>query len=118
MKTLSIVGIVLFSLMLICILFNDTLSTGLEMLEQKAATTGSLQLSVIVDTLWGTVGIAFFANIFGLTLSIVGLNVSAKQKKKSEKPAILQLQELDALKKSGALTENEFEAKKRELLNF
>ncbi len=118
MKVLSIVGIVLFSLNLIAILFDDTMSVGLEMLEQKALETGSPQLSEIVDSLWGTIGLSMIASVFGLTLSIVGVTVSVKQTKKREKPFSEQLLELDALKRSGALTESEYEAKRRELLNF
>ncbi len=125
MKTLSIVGIVLFSLGLLftfSVWFDDALITGLETLEQLAKEINDSQLSENVELIWGACGLMIFAglfgSIFGLVLSIVGVTVSVKQQKKGEKPLTWRLQELDALKKSGALTENEFEAKKRELLNF
>ncbi len=101
MKTLSIVGIVLFSLCLIDTLFDVTMIDGLEMLEQKALETESLQLSEIADRLWGTIGVAVIASIFGLALSIVGVTASIKQTKKREKPVPEQLLELDALKNRG-----------------
>lgn len=125
MKTLSIVGIVLFCLALIytfSVWFDDTLITGFETLEQLAKEINDSQLSEVVENVLGLCGlmifVALFGSIFGLVLSIVGVTVSVKQQKKGEKPLTWRLQELDALKKSGALTENEFEAKKRELLNI
>ncbi len=121
MKTLSIIGIVLFSLALIftfSVLSDDTLIAGLETLEQLAIENKDSQLLETMDSAWAMMGYALFGSVFGLVLSIVGVAVSAKQQKKGEKPLTWRLQELDALKKSGALTENEFEAKKRELLNF
>ncbi len=125
MKTLSIIGIVLFSLALLftfSVWFDDALISGLETLEQLAKEINDSQLSENVDLVWGAYGLMIFAglfgSIFGLVLSIVGVTVSVKQQKKGEKPLTWRLQELDALKKSGALTENEFEAKKRELLNY
>ncbi len=102
--------------------FDVALITGLETLEQLAKEINDSQLSENVDLIWGAYGLMIFAglfgSIFGLVLSIVGVTVSVKQQKKGEKPLTWRLQELDALKKSGALTENEFEAKKRELLNY
>ncbi|NCC98712.1 MAG: SHOCT domain-containing protein [Bacteroidia bacterium] len=90
MKVMSIIGIVWFSLSLICVLaFRNSLN------DEAAG--------------WGMLGM-----LYAIPYSIVGLIMSNK----TEKSTIQQLIELSELKEKGILSEDEFNAKKNDLLKM
>lgn len=123
MKTLSIIGIVLFGLLTI---------TLWSMAEELEATLDALQtigglaslfdaengLSEFSDTIYGITGCGLIGSLYGVVLSIVGVVRSNRRSPKgdSETQRMLRLQQLSQLKESGALTDAEFEAKKKELI--
>lgn len=128
MKVLSIIGIVLFSLFILafgaCIEDAATILDGIEELEglsQFASIFGidMDDVSDLTDSAYSLIGLELIGSIFGLILSIVGV-VSSKNKNtnNSKYSDMTKLHELAALKQAGALTDAEFDAKKRELLNY
>ena len=90
---MSIIGIVWFSLSLLCIL--AFINSDME------ASAG-----------WGLLGM-----LYALPYAIVGL-VNSNKKTKTEKSATQELIELAELKEKGILTEDEFQAKKIDLLKM
>ena len=120
-KTLSIIGIILFGLAIYdCI---TTLTLVVPLLED-AGTIANLAslleldegsgLSSQTDTLYGSLGYYFLVSIFGLIISIVSFFKCRKN------PSITdmsnQLRDLGQLRDKGILSEDEFEAKKREIM--
>ena len=93
MKIMSIIGIVWFSLSLLCIL---------------AFINSDMEASAA----WGFLGM-----LYALPYAIVGL-VNSNKKTKTEKSATQELIELAELKEKGILTEDEFQAKKIDLLKM
>ena len=90
MKIMSIIGIVLFSLSLICIL-------------------AFLESDIEASAGWGMLGM-----LYAIPLAIVGLVKSNKPKKELNVTA--ELVKLSELKEKGILSEDEFQAKKKDLL--
>lgn len=89
MKAMSIIGIIWFSLSLICIV---------------ALIESNLQAA----TGWGILGL-----LYAIPYAIVGLVVSIK---KSKSTVTQELLNLSSLKEKGVLTDDEFQAKKLDLL--
>lgn len=90
---MSIIGIVWFSLSLICVI-------GLSNSMNDEAVR------------WGMLGM-----LYAIPYSIVGL-IQSNKKKQTEKSTIQQLIELAELKEKGILSEDEFQAKKVDLLKM
>jgi hypothetical protein len=90
MKVMSIIGIVWFSLSLLCVL-------------------GFFESELDVSAGWGFLGL-----LYALPYSIVGL-VKSSKKQKIEFNSVQVLKNLNELKEKGILTEDEFQAKKIEL---
>lgn len=90
MKKMSIIGIVWFSLSLICIL-------------------AFLESDIEASAGWGMLGM-----LYAIPLAIVGLVKSNKPKKELNVTA--ELVKLSELKEKGILSEDEFQAKKKDLL--
>ncbi|MBP8782210.1 MAG: SHOCT domain-containing protein [Paludibacteraceae bacterium] len=90
MKIMSIIGIVWFSLSLICIL-------------------AFLESDIEASAGWGVLGM-----LYAIPLAIVGLVKSNKPKKELNVTA--ELVKLSELKEKGILSEDEFQAKKKDLL--
>lgn len=118
-KTLSIIGIILFGLAVYDCLTTFSL---VEPLLNDIETVGNLaslfdegdDISSQVDELYGSLGIYLIASIFGLIISI--LSFSKSRKKASITDVSDQLRELGQLKEGGLLSEDGFEAKKREIM--
>jgi surface polysaccharide O-acyltransferase-like enzyme len=91
MKVMSIIGIVWFSLSLICII-------------------AFFESDIEASSGWGMLGM-----LYAIPYSIVGLILS-NRKKQTEKSTIIQLIELSELKEKGILSEDEFQAMKKDLL--
>ena len=91
MKVMSIIGIVWFSLSLICIV---------------SFTNGMNDEAVG----WGILGM-----LYAIPYAIVGL-LKSNKKDKAEISAIQELVKLNELKEKGILTDDEFQAKKVDLL--
>lgn len=77
MKTLSIIGIILFSLLLL-LTFSTMGEMGdaldeLESLGKMAAFGGDDSLTEFTDNVYAIGGAAFLSSIFGLVISIVGV---------------------------------------------
>lgn len=129
MKVLSIISIVLFSLFILA--FAGCIGDTVMILEDFEQSEDLSQLSSILgidveEDISDIAGSAYLlilcellGSIFGLILSIVGV-VSSKNKNtnNSKYSDMTKLHELAALKQTGALTDAEFDAKKRELLNY
>lgn len=121
MKVLSIIGVVLFSL-----LFLATCEGCAEIMEilEETETIGNFssilgignELTEFTDNIYAFIGISFISCIFGIILSIKGIITSRKMGNKYPMNIAEELTRLSHLKTSGVLTEDEFEAKKRELL--
>lgn len=84
MKTLSIIGIVFFSLLLLVTLSAvGELSDPLEEMENLSNIATifdeSAGLTDFTDTVWGLGGVSLLANLGGLALSIVGCVTSSKK---------------------------------------
>ena len=93
MKVMSIIGIVWFSLSLICVIgFSNNMNNE---------AVG-----------WGMLGM-----LYAIPYSIVGL-IQSNKKNKAEKSTTQQLIELAELKEKGILSEDEFQAKKNDLLKM
>ncbi|HNV62040.1 MAG TPA: SHOCT domain-containing protein [Candidatus Cloacimonas acidaminovorans] len=90
MKIMSIIGIVWFSLSLICIL-------------------AFLESDIEASAGWGMLGM-----LYAIPLAVVGLVKSNKPKKELNVTA--ELVKLSELKEKGILSEDEFQAKKKDLL--
>ena len=90
MKIMSIIGIVWFTLSLICIL-------------------AFLESDIEASAGWGMLGM-----LYAIPLAIVGLVKSNKPKKELNVTA--ELVKLSELKEKGILSEDEFQAKKKDLL--
>lgn len=87
MKTLSIIGIVLFGLLLLSSLgFAGDLETELELLESLSGYAGLVdaeagqRMTEFAEAVWGALGALFVAGLYGLALSIVGCVVASKPK--------------------------------------
>ncbi|MEJ6492522.1 MAG: SHOCT domain-containing protein [Flavobacteriales bacterium] len=93
MKVMSIIGIVWFSLSFICVV---GFSNGMN--DEAVG--------------WGMLGM-----LYAIPYSIVGI-VQSNKKNKIEKSANQQLIELAELKEKGILSEDEFQAKKNDLLKM
>lgn len=130
MKVLSIIGIVLFSLFILafwgCIEDAEMILDGVEKLEGLNQFTSILGIDLLEDDVSDLAGSAYvlilcelLGSIFGLILSIVGVvSSSNKNNNNSKHSDMTKLHELVALKQTGVLTDAEFDAKKRELLNY
>jgi hypothetical protein len=93
MKVMSIIGIVWFSLSLICVIgFSNSMN------DEAVG--------------WGMLGM-----LYAIPYSIVGL-IQSNKKNQTEKSATQQLIELAELKEKGILSEDEFQAKKIDLLKM
>jgi hypothetical protein len=69
--------------------------------------------------MWSTIGGVFIGGIFGIIGAIIGgysQNTKISSSKQQEN-AISQIEKLNSLKNSGALTEEEFQIQKNKLLN-
>lgn len=120
MRTMSIIGIILFSLLFIELLCIPTEFTStLEDLEALGALSSTFdlgeELTEFSDSIYGLGGISLISIIFGFALSCVGLSASRK-KKISPKDLTKELLDLGLLKERGILSEDEFEARKREIM--
>lgn len=118
-KILSIIGIILFGFATYDSLVTFAL---VEPLLDDTETVGNIaslfdmenNLSYQVDELYGSLGCYFIVSVYGLVISIVSF---LKTRKKNSITDISgQLTELGLLKDKGLLSEDEFEAKKREIM--
>ena len=120
-KTLSIIGIILFGLAIYDCITTLTLVVPLLEDAETIANLASLLeldegsgLSSQTDTLYGSLGYYFLVSIFGLIISIVSFFKCRKN------PSITdmsnQLRDLGQLRDKGILSEDEFGAKKREIM--
>ena len=94
MKTMSIIGIVWFSISFLFI--------GILLDQDTEAAAG-----------WGILGM-----LYAIPYSIVGLIKSTKSSSNKEMNAIQELIKLSELKEKGILTDDEFQAKKIDLLRM
>lgn len=103
-KILNTIGVILFGVL--CI---SMFSIGVD--TDTLSSIGILY-SDIEDSFYAVCAIAMIAIICGLVLSICGLFIPSKIKKDKT----TELLELGQLKEKGILSDEEFEAKKRDLL--
>lgn len=122
MKTFSIISIALFALFTLTTITTmaelEPVLDGLDSLGSFASLFDSTnKLEEISDSVYSLMGCALFGNLLGLALSIT-MYLKSKKLNDSNSSDMTKLQELNTLRQSGALTESEFETKKRELLNY
>lgn len=122
MRTLSIIGIALFSFMFILsVSAIGDLSSDLDELEEVGSLASLFSnqlgdaLTEFSNAVYGLGGLSMFSNLFGLAFSIVMFVKTGKQKS-VKADAAQQLLQLAALRDKGLLTDDELEAKKRELM--
>lgn len=118
-KTLSIIGIILFGLAV-----YDSLATFalVEPLLEDAETIGNLaslfyegdDISSQVDELYGSLGFYFIVSLFGLIISIISFLKSRKKASITDVSSLLR--EFGQLRDNGLISDDEFEAKKREIM--
>ena len=106
-KILSIVGTVLFLILALSTFSIEINTDALESLGMVSQFSGV----DMEDTFYSAYGIAMVASIFGLVLSVCGLFIPYNNKKNNNK----ELLELGQLREKGILSDEEFEAKKRDL---
>lgn len=103
-KILSIMGVLIFGFL--CI------STFLIEVDADALRAVGLIYRDVEDYFYSAYSIAMVSSIFGFILSVCGLFIPFNTKKDRNK----ELLELGQLKEKGILTDEEFDAKKRDLL--
>ena len=119
-KALSIIGMLLFAFgfYLIYAIFQDVYKT-VNALDNIGSFASLLecgnQLTDTVDSVYAIILLGFIACAYGFCSSL-WIYIKAKGIKQEENDPILRLSKLNQLKESGGLTEEEYEAKKKELL--
>ena len=114
LRVISIIGIILFSLSIIGL---GSCDTDLPDSTNKINTLSGVDVANFQDEIDTSIGLGVLACIYGLVLSIVGV-VSSKTKKNSATDVQLRLLRFGQLRDKGILSEDEFEALKRELLAY
>ena len=120
LKNLALAGIIIFSLMLI----NNFIIAGeisdplddFESLSGYASLFIGNSLSDFTDNIWELLGQSIVASIFGLVMSVIMYRKAKKEDLQNFDDMNSQLLKLSELRDKGALSEDEYEAKKREML--
>ena len=124
MKTLSFIGIVLFSLMLLASWSTiSDLSSDLSDFESLGGWASLLSsdlgdaLTEFSGNVYGICGLALISSFAGLILSVIVLIKTCVNKDRKPKSDVnQQLLQLGYLRDKGILSEDEFEAEKRKLM--
>ncbi len=121
MKTMSIIGIILFSLLFIDLMSISTaeFASNLEDLETLGTFSSTFdlgeELTDFTDSIYELYIVSIISTIFGFLLSCFGL-VASRKKRAAQKDLTAELLDLGLLKERGILSEDEFEARKRKIM--